>query len=227
MKLIGSIFSIIGLSLIATALLLGKSQQSFLRKAHTAPGTVIELVWNRSVKGYAPVVQYTTGDGRPITFRSNVSFNPPAYEAGEAVTVYYDPDNPQDAQVKGPMGQWFIPGLFGLIGIVFAGVGGKFLVSVILGSRRKKWLMQHGQTIRATFTGVQLNTSFKINRRSPYQVHCQWLNPQTGQMHVFRSEDIWHDPSIVLNGHTVEVKIDRNNLTRYYVDLSKPPQLTQ
>jgi hypothetical protein len=49
---------------------------------------------------YHSVVRYQTNQGIPITYMSSFSSSPPAHEIGETVTVFYSPDNPEDAFIK-------------------------------------------------------------------------------------------------------------------------------
>jgi len=50
---------------------------------------------------YAPVVSFETRDGSTIYYRSSYASSPPAYDVGESVTVFFDPENPEKAAVKG------------------------------------------------------------------------------------------------------------------------------
>ena len=64
---------------------------------------------------YKSVVAFETLDGKPISYTSTFSSSPPAHDAGERVTIFYSPENPQKAIIKGE-GKWFR--------IIFMGVGG-------------------------------------------------------------------------------------------------------
>ena len=50
---------------------------------------------------YAPVVSFETREGATTSYRSNYYSSPPAYDVGERVTVLFDPENPENAAVKG------------------------------------------------------------------------------------------------------------------------------
>ena len=50
---------------------------------------------------YHSVVSYQTREGTPITYMSTFSSSPPAHEIGETVTVFYSPEDPEDALIKG------------------------------------------------------------------------------------------------------------------------------
>ncbi len=53
---------------------------------------------------YRPVVEFTTNSGQNFTHTSSSSTNPPAYDVGEIVTIYYLQESPQDARIKGEGG---------------------------------------------------------------------------------------------------------------------------
>ena len=66
-------------------------------------GEVIAYMPNCDDEGctYHSVVNFQTRDGNPITHMSSFASSPPAHEIGETVTVFYAPDNPEDAFIKG------------------------------------------------------------------------------------------------------------------------------
>jgi hypothetical protein len=75
------------------------------------------------------------------------------------------------------------------------------------------------------FQSVQQNSSYKRNGRSPFNVYAQWRNPATGEIHVFRSENLWFDPSPYLKGNAIRVLMERGNPRRYHLDLSFLPKM--
>jgi hypothetical protein len=48
---------------------------------------------------YMPTVEFTTADGTPVKATAHVGTNPRPGKAGQAVTVFYDPRNPQHVRV--------------------------------------------------------------------------------------------------------------------------------
>jgi hypothetical protein len=62
-----------------------------------------------------PSVRFQTADGRTLEFQSEVGSNAPP-KVGEEVTVYYDPERPEDAKLS--LGSTFRPNLK-LLGVVF------------------------------------------------------------------------------------------------------------
>lgn len=123
--LFGLIFFVIGGGL-------SYKQDVLERNGVQAPGEVIDLAPNCDDDGctYVPIVNFKTREGKTVSFQSTYSSNPPAYEIGEKVTVYYQPDDPDKAGIKGE-GMWFRV-IFMIVGGVIAAVGlGMFSTSVV------------------------------------------------------------------------------------------------
>ncbi|MFI5772097.1 DUF3592 domain-containing protein [Streptomyces sp. NPDC051658] len=124
----GTLFLVVGLILAGVS-------ASFLTDAERAPGTVVALEWRNDHNGASrkkresdrpvayPVVEFTSADGTPRTFRSSTGSNPPSYEQGERVEVLYRSDSPEDARINGFASLWLLPLIFGGIGLVIAGIG--------------------------------------------------------------------------------------------------------
>jgi hypothetical protein len=62
-----------------------------------------------------PSVRFQTADGRTVEFQNGVGSNAPP-KVGEEVTVYYDPERPEDAKLS--LGSTFRPNLK-LLPVVF------------------------------------------------------------------------------------------------------------
>jgi hypothetical protein len=71
-----------------------------------------------------PSVRFQAADGRTVDFQSEVGSNAPP-KVGEEVTVYYDPDRPEDAKLS--LGSTFRPNLK-LLAIVL----GVFVAAMVL-----------------------------------------------------------------------------------------------
>ncbi|MGX1475661.1 UNVERIFIED_CONTAM: hypothetical protein RKD50_004469 [Streptomyces canus] len=135
----GSLFLVIGLVLAGVSV-------SFLTDAEKARGTVVALEWRNDSVGTSsrrvrsndkpaayPVVEFTSTDGAPRTFRSTTGSNPPSYEEGDRVEVLYRADSPDDAEINGFASLWLLPLVFGGIGLLFTGIG---TAVAVVGRRR-------------------------------------------------------------------------------------------
>lgn len=227
LNIIKYVFTIIGVGMLAGAFYLYSSTSSFLETAVTADGTVVELVRSRSSDStsYYPVVVFKDAQGRQVEFRSSSGSNPPSYNRGESVVVLYEPASPENAKIQGFFSLWGGATIVGGLGVVFGLVGGGMLVAGAMKKRNREGLQKNGVQVHAKFESVEQNTSLKVNGRSPYQIVCQWQHPQTKEVHLFRSDNLWFDPSDHIPGDTVPVLVDESNLKKYWVDTSFLPKL--
>lgn len=124
-RLPGMIFFGIGLALLAVALVVGGMAISFRMGAERVTGTVSEVELRHYSDGnsYCPIISFTTRLGQSYTHRSDVCSWPPSFERGDEAIIYYDPANPNRSQLDSFLGVWFIPVLFGFMGLIFGGVG--------------------------------------------------------------------------------------------------------
>jgi hypothetical protein len=117
----------IGLLLLALAAWSVWSTKTWIAHAVETQGTVIEMVRMRDSDNtgylYAPLVRFSTAEGKTIEFQSSLHTNPPAYRTGQTVSVLYDPAVPESASIRGFFTLWFMALILSFIGMVFLGVG--------------------------------------------------------------------------------------------------------
>jgi hypothetical protein len=223
------VFLTIGIAMLVGAGVAYKDVDAFVQGALSAEGTVVSLEKNKDSDSavYKPVVQFTAQDGEQVKFTSSVGTNPPAYSVGDTVEVFYAPDDINDAKIND---------LFSLLGgvVILAAFGGVFfLLGAIIfmvgifRNRKKLYLQRQGVAVEAEFQSVRLNRSIAVNGKNPFVIVCQWLNPMTGSVHLFESENLWFDPSSYISEHTFKVLIEKNNPKKYWIDISFLPKLQQ
>jgi len=71
---------------------------------------------------------------------------------------------------------------------------------------------------------VDVNTSLKVNGRSPWILTAQWQNTADKALYTFKSDSIWFDPTEFVKGETLEVLINANKPSMYHVDLGFLPK---
>ena len=230
--LFGIIFGLIGVGMLIGGYYTWSSTNAFLQTATKAQGEVVNVVRERSSDSdgrtsysYYPEIKFRTSTNEEVIFKSSSGSNPPSYRTGESVEVLYDPQNPPNASINSFMSLWLGTIILSVIGLVFAAIG--FGVLAFQGKNSKKiaWLKQSGRRIQAKLSGVELNTSYKVNGRSPYRISCQWLNPESNKLHIFQSENLWFNPEQYINRESLDVLIDPADPGRYYVDLSFLPEV--
>lgn len=221
-------FAVLGAGLLAGGLFWAQQVRSFIAEASRADGTVVELAPSRSSDGatsWRPVVRFVAADGNAVQFSSSTSSNPPSYSRGEKVVVLYRAGTPQDAAISGFFSLWLGPLILGGMGAVFLGIGGGMLLVGHSRAQLVQRLRSQGTPVQAKLQGVELNTGLTVNGAHPYRVIAQWQNPASGEIHVFRSENLWYDPSEHIKRESLTVYIDAGNPRQYFVDLSFLPKL--
>ncbi len=105
------VFSVVGALLCGIALLLYQHTSAFIASASRTRGEVLRLLHVESSKSnssgtWKPLVRFKAPGGEIIEFTPSSSSNPPAYDVGEKVDVFFDPRNPQDAMLNGFFSLW-------------------------------------------------------------------------------------------------------------------------
>ena len=225
------VFLGLGVLMLLGAALLWNNTRSFIARAQEATGTVVELREVRDNDGgsstWKPVVRFTAGSGRDITFAASFSSNPASYDVGESVTVLYLPSEPDQARIRGFGSLWLGATIVGGIGLVFALVGAGILFANKTGERRKHYLMAYGNAIETEVQGVERNTSLEINGKNPWRITSQWLDASSNTVRIFHSENLWFDPTNFMKRKKVTVLLDPNNPKRYHMDISFLPALEE
>jgi hypothetical protein len=99
----------------------------FVTTAERAEGTVIANAQHldraagdpqRSDVSFRPVVRFTAGSGRAVTFESERGSSPPRYRPGDRVQVRYPAGDPAEARLASFSGQWALPLLLPALALV-------------------------------------------------------------------------------------------------------------
>jgi Protein of unknown function (DUF3592) len=72
----------------------------------------------------------------------------------EPVSVTYLPGRPGTSRIEGEASEWMLPGVFALLGFVFAGAGGLIFFNGVRGIRRELRLREEGTIVEATVVEV-------------------------------------------------------------------------
>ncbi len=101
----------------------GTRDAEFVNIAARAPGDVIEMRAERDARGqrvWRPIVRFTDpASGRAVIFDSHFRSRPAFFDAGDAVTVAYDPAEPDNARIDDFWTRYFFPLLAAILGAVF------------------------------------------------------------------------------------------------------------
>ncbi len=133
--IIGIVFSLVGLLLVAIGVFLLVRTRTFISTAQETKGTVIRMLSSSGSEGgtvYAPVFQFTTIQGQSIEVEEKVYSSPPQCSQGQVVDILYDPQDPSRARVKKWSSLYFVPLLLGGMGIAFGGIGIVLLIFKVI-----------------------------------------------------------------------------------------------
>ncbi|MVM37573.1 DUF3592 domain-containing protein [Spirosoma sp. HMF3257] len=112
-------FFLIGTLFVGIAYYIYHSHQQLVKNGIMTKGVVISMHrMNPHEYPVAPSIRYRIQDGRELVFHSSEGRNPPAYQIGEEVTLYYDPKNPEHVELDGDY----------LMVYVMGGIGSVFLL---------------------------------------------------------------------------------------------------
>ena len=102
-------------------------QSIWLARSVPSRGTIVELIpvedQEQNTTNYAPRFTFSGDDGRMHTVTSDTASNPPAFQVGEQVRVRYIRGNPSSAKLDYFWQLWFIPIVFGCLGVLFTPAG--------------------------------------------------------------------------------------------------------
>lgn len=221
---IGGIFLAFGLTFAGVGVVNWSNKLELVENGDRAQGEVIRLERRRDSEGnstYHPVVVFRDANGASHRFVSSVGSRPAAFDRGEKVEVIYDPWAADEAMIDSFSTRYLLPLVFGVIGLIFALIGGGMIFVVVRRKRIIAELKASGIPLQAEFKQCYLDTSIKVNGRSPYRVIAQATHPATGQITSFKSDPIWVDVRDELEGQRLTVLVDPQRPKRYFIDLSK------
>ena len=133
---------------------------------------------------------------------------------GKEIEVMYNPNNPAD--IRGSSNFTWI--ILAFMGLIFGAVGGGiFFTNVTAGGKCKK-LMENGDRVTGTITNVIAVTNVRINHRHPFKAEVEVIDPYTGEKYLYSSKQVLDDIYYMV-GSTVDVDVDRDDKSKYYVDL--------
>lgn len=209
-----------GLLVMAGGLFLYLQKKHFVAQAKTATGRVIHEQREYSTRGYlySPTILYTSLDGKQHSFTAESSAAY-AYQVGDQVEVYYEPGKPEETEIKSSS-QWVAAWGMSGIGLLLVVIGVSYLVKAIKEEKLYQWLVLHGKKITTNIYSIRQDPSQRLKEgATPYVIYTQWRDPVTSQVHVFKSECMWYDPSAFVPA-SIDVLVDPYNYKRFHMDLS-------
>jgi hypothetical protein len=219
LRIIEVSFQLIGIGCLLGCVLSMFNTFNFLKGAERVEGIVVENIVSRDSDGsetYRALVKYSKTGGETGRFKASVASNPPSFDVGEHVNVLVSMDGSKQ-KIDSFTQIWFLPLFLVGFGAIFGGIGFSF---PILRKRRAtfaKYIKEMGDKLETEDVEVLVNSAYSVNNRNPFYLQCK-ANID-GVETVFKSENIWDNPSKALGGRKVSIYYLRNEPKRHLVDI--------
>lgn len=215
--LIWIIFSCIGLFIVILGLILFFTVFNIPNKVETK-GIITKIYTSNDRNGNHSHDVYISYNVNGKEYESRINGYSSTFYEGKELNIYYDQKNPHKIGVKS-LDLLFL--IFPGIGAIFLIIGGVGILIIIKKHNLAKKLKANGKLIYATYVEAILNISLTVNGRHPYNIICEWHNPEDNKKYIFKSSNIWINPEIIItdkNITTIPVYVNTQNLKQYYVD---------
>ncbi len=166
-----------------------------------AEGVVDRLEWHNSVDNKnrpqrsATTVVHFQADGRTVEIRSRVASSPPPYNVGDKVHVQYPPGQPDQGRIESFRENYLLP-------VIFLPIGGLATLAAVCTyaiplalHRRRMFVLRNGTPVQAKVVEIRIDTSVKVNGRSPWVLAAEYHDNGLMQTHRFTSHYLWADPT--------------------------------
>jgi len=217
--IVSVIFAIVGLAMIALSICVYFDNRTFMEGAEKTEATITQIATRRDSDGDVHHTVYVEFEVDGETYDGALGYYASSMRRGQSVTVYYDPDDPWSFRSQGSS---FISIFLLAMGLILFLVGGGLIFRILRKKKRARVLLETGRRVDATIDCVRLNLNYRVNRRHPYVLDLTYVDPATGKVFTFVSDNIWFNVEAVLQNNpitTLSVYIDDQDSRKYYVDL--------
>lgn len=154
--LLGGFFLLVGIGMFIWSVFWFSNRISNLENYVLTPGTVVELEKSSDPDGgyvYSPIVSFKDGNGVEHIYNSGHASDPPDYEVGETVELYYNSTDPEDAFLNSFFEKWIIGIALVIVGLALVPIG---IWMVISAFRRPKQISGSNYNPGNQTTGVRI-----------------------------------------------------------------------
>ena len=106
-----------------------------------------------------------------------------------------------------------------IMGIIFLTFGTGFIVLYIKNKMKRKNLLSNGICVTGTIIDVVPDMSVRINQQHPYKAEVEFIDSITGERYLYSSDSVMNKSIHSMIGATVNVYVDPQDKSSYYVDL--------
>lgn len=169
---------------------------------------------------YRVYVLYEAGS---VIYKSRLNTYMSSFYEGKEIEIYYNRNNPSQIGMIDSF-DIIMLSVFSGFGMLFCSIGLIGLYLPINKRKELKKLKENGEHIYAKYVETRLNTLYSVNGIHPYNIICEWDNPEDNKKYIFKSENIWQNPERVILERNIDmfpVYINRKNIKKYIVDIEK------
>lgn len=180
-------------------------------------GTVVKEQASKYSLPHAPFLLFLDNRGDSIRYYHYTVSTDNDGHMGETRKLWYHPDNPSELiLLEGEERiNWFS---FGLM-FMLSGSAIVLLVDLERKRRQRKWLLEYGMVVQATFVEIVESLSRLFYRR--YRIVCVWADPLSEYEYIFVSEVLDFNPeSQIAPEAQIRVFINPDNPEQHLVDTS-------
>jgi len=225
----GYLFLVLGVIMLIIALFVLNNKQQFVKNSMITTGKVINVEKRQSTDSeghtsysYYPVCVFQTENQELITFVSKTGSGRSKYDVEDEVEIRYDPSDPSHAEINSFFRIWMLPVILGAMGLVFFLIGGGLVLTRWKNKKKRQRLMFDGTRIQTKFVEVEKNTNLTVNGKHPYRIITNY--EKNDELYVFKSENIWFNPSQFITTEEIDVYVDPMEMKKYYMDISFLPK---
>ncbi len=155
--LLGGFFLLVGIGMFIWSVFWFSNRISNLENYVLTTGTVVEMEKSRDAENsgyvYSPIVSFKDQNGIEHTYNSGHASDPPEYEIGEKVELYYNSTEPEDAFLNSFFEKWVIGIALVVVGLALVPIGIWIVISAF---RRPKQVTGSTYNPGSQTTGVRI-----------------------------------------------------------------------
>ncbi|MFA5853980.1 MAG: DUF3592 domain-containing protein [Patescibacteria group bacterium] len=229
--MIGVIVGFGGAALCLVIFLIFTGRSLYMISGEKASGQITGIAERGSRKSsetFAPVVTFTTPDGRTHKFTSALSTGA-IPKIGQRVEVLYNPKSPGSAEINSFSALWLgsIACFIGLLVFLMIGFAGRHAV------RKRERFLRNGARVDATIVEASAVknawqptlTPQTIQSKFGWNISATAIDPISGAARTYTGKLAGSKPSAInplrLGAKTVPVYVDRTDPAQYYMDVNQ------
>lgn len=212
------IFAIIGAIFLVVGVIVGVNIFNYDNKIETK-GIITDISSYRKSDDETGHEVYVSYNVAGKEYESKLNGYSSSFYIGKEIDIYYDQYDPNKIGVKS-LDLVFL--IFPALGFIFFIIGVIGIVVNIVKKMQNEDLKNFGTLIYANYVETVPNYMYRVNGKYPYNIICEWNNPEDGKKYIFKSKNIWLNPQNLIEQKAIKVfpiYINMENKKQYFIDV--------